>query len=238
MTRLFGTGTPETKEDAVDIIRYAAPLRDQVVTAIRDAIIAGHHAPGTRLKEKDLCEQMGVSRTVVREALRQLETERLVRIEPNVGPVVTKLSRQDVSDLYQTREALESAAARLAAMHAPPEHVKALKAAYDQIVIADSQDMQSLLERKNDFYRAMIAASGNRVIGEMLHNVQARISQLRLLTLGSPGRHEHTVQELASVVEAIARKDPEAAVAATVIHVRNAAAIALARADTDDPATR
>jgi len=217
----------------VDIIRYAAPLRDQVVTALRDAIVTGQHAPGTRLKEKDLCEQVGVSRTVVREALRQLESERLVRIEPNVGPVVAKLSRQDVSDLYQTREALESAAARLAALHAPPTKIKVLRAAYDEIVVADSGDLQSLLETKNQFYRALIAASGNRVIGEMLHNVQARISQLRLLTLGSPGRHEHTVQELASVVEAIARKDPEAAVAATVVHVRNAASIALARTDAE-----
>lgn len=217
----------------MNIIRYAAPLRDQVVTAIRDAIIAGDHAPGSRLKEKDLCEQVGVSRTVVREALRQLETERLVRIEPNVGPVVAKLSRQDVSDLYQTREALESAAARLAALHAPPERITALRAAYDDIVVADSSDLQALLETKNRFYRALIEAAGNRVIGEMLHNVQARISQLRLLTLGSPGRHEHTVQELASVVEAIARKDSDAAVAATVIHVRNAATIALARTDSD-----
>ncbi|MDV3127347.1 GntR family transcriptional regulator [Mycobacterium sp. 21AC1] len=218
----------------MDIIRYAAPLRDQVVAAIRESIVSGQHAPGARLKEKDLCEQVGVSRTVVREALRQLETERLVRIEPNVGPVVAELSRQDVADLYQTREALESAAARLAALHAPPEDVKTLRAVYDEIVIADCEDLQSLLDTKNRFYQALITASGNRVIGEMLHNVQARISQLRLLTLGSPGRHEHTVQELASVVEAIARKDPESAVAATVVHVRNAASIALARMDAND----
>lgn len=222
----------------MDIIRYAAPLRDQVVAAIRESIVSGQHAPGDRLKEKDLCEQVGVSRTVVREALRQLETERLVRIEPNVGPVVAELSRQDVADLYQTREALESAAARLAALHAPPEDVKTLRAVYDEIVIADCEDLQSLLDTKNRFYQALITASGNRVIGEMLHNVQARISQLRLLTLGSPGRHEHTVQELASVVEAIARKDPESAVAATVVHVRNAASIALARMDANDAPAR
>lgn len=222
----------------MDIIRYAAPLRDQVVAAIRESIVSGQHAPGDRLKEKDLCEQVGVSRTVVREALRQLETERLVRIEPNVGPVVAELSRQDVADLYQTREALESAAARLAALHAPPADVKTLRAVYDEIVIADCEDLQSLLDTKNRFYQALITASGNRVIGEMLHNVQARISQLRLLTLGSPGRHEHTVQELASVVEAIARKDPESAVAATVVHVRNAASIALARMDANDAPAR
>lgn len=218
----------------MDIVRYAAPLRDQVVAAIRESIITGRHAPGTRLKEKDLCEQLGVSRTVVREALRQLETERLVRIEPNVGPVVAELNRQDVSDLYQTREALESAAARLAAGDASPDELAALKTAYDAIVIADPDDLQSLLQTKNEFYLALIAASGNRVLGEMLHNVQARISQLRLLTLGSPGRHQHTIQELASVVEAIARKDPDAAVAATIIHVRNAASIALARMDASE----
>lgn len=221
----------------MDIIRQAAPLREQTVAAIRAAILAGRHAPGDRLKEKDLCEQIGVSRTVIREALRQLEAERLVRIEPNVGPIVATLSRQDVADLYQTREALESAAARLAALQATPEQVETLRAAYDDIVIADPQDLPTLLEVKNRFYQALITASGNQVIGEMLHNVQARISQLRLITLGAPGRHEHTVQELATVLEAITRKDPDAAVAATVVHVREAASLALARLDSAGPST-
>lgn len=221
----------------MSIIRRPAPLREQTVEEIRESIIAGRHEPGSRLKEKDLCEQIGVSRTVIREALRQLEAERLVRIQPNVGPIVVTLSRQDVADLYQTREALESAAARLAASHATAEQVDTLKAAYDDIVTANPQDLPTLLGVKNRFYQTLIAASGNQVIGEMLHNVQARVSQLRLITLGSPGRHEHTVQELASVIEAITRKDPDAAVAATVVHVRRAASLALGRLDSTAPFT-
>ncbi|MGQ1838641.1 GntR family transcriptional regulator [Kocuria turfanensis] len=211
----------------VVIPRQAAPLREQAVEAIRAHILDGTYLPGVRLKEKDLCDAYQVSRTVIREALRQLESERLVRIEPNVGPVVCVLTREDVKDLYQTREALEAAAARLAALNASAAQVQELEAIYDEIAMADQTDLPGLIEVKNRFYDALITASGNKVIGEMLQNVQARISQLRQLTLGAPGRHEHTVQELAKVVEAIKNRDADAAFAATVIHVKSAAVIAL-----------
>jgi GntR family transcriptional regulator, trigonelline degradation regulator len=209
------------------ITRQAAPLREQAVEAIRAHILDGTYPPGVRVKEKDLCDTYAVSRTVIREALRQLESERLVRIEPNVGPVVCVLNREDVKDLYQTREALEAAAARLAATHADASQVQNLETIYDEIAMADETDLQVLIELKNRFYGALIDASGNKVIGEMLQNVQARISQLRRLTLSAPGRHQRTVQELAKVVEAIRAHDAEAAFAATVLHVKSAATIAL-----------
>lgn len=207
--------------------REAAPLRAQLVAQLREDIISGRFRPEDRLIEKTLEAEYGVSRTVVREALRQLESERLVEIVPNVGPRVRGLSHDDVVHLYQVRAALESEACRLAAQSAPLPLVHALRAAFQHLDSrASAASVSELIVEKNDFYEALIAASGNPIIGEMLANVQARISQLRSITLGSPDRVPHMLDEIRSVVEAIEAGDPAAATAASLAHVDSAAQIA------------
>lgn len=205
----------------------AVPLREQVLSGMRDAIVDGTYAPGVRLKERDLCEAFDVSRTVVREVLRQLETEQLVRIEPQVGPVVVTLSPQDIRDLYEVRAVLEGTAGKLAARHGTDTQLEGLAAIYDEITLADGLPMSELITLKNRFYAELVEVSGNRVIGQMLDNVQARISQLRRLTLGSPDRHGAMVNELGSVITSILARDPDGAYAACVTHVKSAEAIAM-----------
>ncbi|OZM78912.1 GntR family transcriptional regulator [Pseudonocardia sp. MH-G8] len=213
------------------IIRQAAPLREQAVKAIRSHILDGTYRAGTRLKEKDLCERYEVSRTVIREALRQLESERLIRIEPNVGPVVSTVSRSEARDLYEARAALEATAAKFAAERATEEQLERLVATHDEIATGGDLALPAVIELKNRFYERLAEASGNGVIADLFDNVQARISQLRHLTLGSPGRHARSVAELGAVVDAIRRRDPEAAYAASVLHVKAAEAVALAAFD-------
>jgi GntR family transcriptional regulator, trigonelline degradation regulator len=89
------------------LVERPAALRDQVVGNLRDAIINGQFAPGARLVERQMCELLGVSRTLVREALRQLEAEGWVRILPYRGPVVASMTPEEVRDLYEVRSALE-----------------------------------------------------------------------------------------------------------------------------------
>ena len=208
--------------------REAAPLRTQLVARLREDIIEGHYAAGDRLIEKNLEATYGVSRTVVREALRQLESEQLVEIVPNVGPKVRGLTYEDVVNLYQVRAALESAACRLAAESASGERVEALRQAYEHLRTHATQDsIADLIGEKNKFYDALIEASGNPIIGEMLANVQARIAQLRFITLTAPDRVPHMLAELRKVVEAIEAADPSAADVASQTHVDCATQIAL-----------
>lgn len=209
------------------ISRQAAPLREQAAAAIRTKIIEGEFLPGQRLKERELCEIIGVSRTVVREVLRQLETEQLVVVEPQVGPIVVRLSAEDIRDLYEARAALEGATGRLASQNATDTQMLELEEKYRQI--ADSQEltMHELLLAKDDFYSKLVEISGNRVIGQMLDNIQARISQLRRLTLSSPGRHAVMVQELGEVVDRIRSRDELGAYLACAAHVHSAERIAL-----------
>lgn len=207
--------------------REAAPLRTQLVARLREDIIEGQYAAGDRLIEKNLEATYGVSRTVVREALRQLESEQLVEIVPNVGPKVRGLTYDDVVHLYQVRAALESAACRLAAESASLEGVDGLRRAYEHLHDHAAQEsVADLIVEKNKFYDALIEASGNPIIGEMLANVQARIAQLRYITLGTPDRTPHMLAEIRAIVDAIEASDPEAAVAASIAHVESAAGIA------------
>src|SRR6056297_3133463 len=100
-------------EAKMNLIRSAAPVREQVLKALRTEIIEGRFAPGRRLTERELTEMLGVSRTVLRESLRQLEAEGLISLIPNQGPVVRALTVGEARELYRIREALEGLAARL-----------------------------------------------------------------------------------------------------------------------------
>ncbi|MGO1393357.1 GntR family transcriptional regulator [Agrococcus casei] len=207
--------------------RQAAPLREQAVIELRSQIVSGALAPGIRLKEKDLGDLLGVSRTVVREALRQLESERLVRLQPGSGPIVAELTRDEARQLYEVRAALEGAAARLSARNATDAQIDRLREALEAVAGRASSDLVPMLELKNRFYDALIAASGNAIIGEQLDGVQARISQLRAVTLSHPNREGTMLHELTAVIDAIASHDADEAYRLSVAHVMAASAIAL-----------
>src|SRR5262245_61324057 len=116
--------------------RPAATLRHSVTESIRQAIAVGRIPPGARMPERDLCEMTGVSRTLVREALRQLESEGLVDVIPHKGPVVTVITPQQAVGIYQVREELEGLAAELFATNASAADRQALRRALDEVRIA------------------------------------------------------------------------------------------------------
>lgn len=206
--------------------RQAAPLREQAVIELRRRIVHGVFSAGERLKEAVLVNELQVSRTVVREALRQLESEKLIRIEPQVGPVVTELSADDVRQLYEVRSALEATAARLAAAHRTEEQLLQLQESL-HVIEANLVPVDKLLAAKRGFYEALIEASHNAIIGEQLEAVQARISLLRRVTLNQPNRGQQMLDELRAVIDAVADGDEERAYTASVHHVMAASSIAM-----------
>lgn len=210
------------------IQKTAAPLREQIVDAIRREIINGSFPPGMRLKEKDLMEKFGVSRTVIREALRQMESERLVRIEPNVGPIVERLTVEVANELYEVREALESTIMGLAARRRDSADIEAMKTLMAELRASLQADVEDITAIKDRFYALLVSISRNHTIGEMLANVQTRISQLRRLTLSSPGRGERMLQEIQAMVDAVVDGDEDRAVENARSHVHIARDIALA----------
>ncbi|GAB3615568.1 GntR family transcriptional regulator [Okibacterium endophyticum] len=211
------------------IERTAAPLRQHVVTAIRDGVVSGRFEPGSRLIERSLCEELGVSRTVIREALRQLESEHLIEMIPNVGPIVHAPTPVEARSLYEVRAALESLAARDCAERAPADLLTRLSVALGHVrAAAEDNAIMALLDAKDEFIAVVVDGADNEVVGAMLTTVHARVSRLRGVTLRTPGRIPAMMAEMTAIHDAILARDSAAAARLSRQHVENAAAIALA----------
>lgn len=208
--------------------RIAAPLRQELIAALRTAIVAGEYQPEERLAEKTLCARFGVSRTVVREALRFLEAEGLVRVIPNVGPVVRGISTDEAVALFELRAALEALAAQLFAEKATGPERRRLESAGEAIakVFAEG-NLVDWLRVKNEFYAALTAGSHNEFLSETLLSLQSRVGQLRRVSLSEPGRLPQTVRETAEIVAFAVAGDAEAASNAALRHVKASAAITI-----------
>lgn len=209
------------------------PLRrDQAFERLRDAIITGHFAPGTRLIERELCEAMGVSRTSIREVLRRLEAEQLIEVEPRRGPIVARLSRKQVAEIYDVRALLEAAVVRRFAVEASNEDIAELRGIYDELSVARrNEDIAAIVNTTRKFSEHMMRIVDHELIGDIHQKLIARISVSRVLAISVPGRLEQSARELAVVMDAIERRDAERAAESLTIYVRNAGAAALKRLD-------
>ena len=203
-------------------------MRSQVVDLLRRAIVGAEFAPGERLTERVLCERFAVSRTVVREALRQLESEGLVTIVPQRGPVVAVLTAADAAALYEVRAVLEALAGRAFAERATPRQRDALRAALADVeaLLDGGSPLADVLAAKDRFYDALLDGAHNEVARTALRGVHARTSLLRGLTLRAEGRPAQTRRELRAIADAAVAGDGAAAWCACEDHVRSAAAVA------------
>jgi DNA-binding GntR family transcriptional regulator len=209
------------------IQRQAAPLRRNVVDALRAAIIDGRLAPGARLTERSLIEMTGVSRTVIREALRQLESEGVVETIPNRGPVVRKLTLAEAKDLYLIRAVLEGLAARMFVTNARADDVAALRRALDLTHEAyRAGDPETILTEKNRFYDILFRGAGSETLSSMIGTLHARIWRWRALGLAHPRRSgersEESVKGLRAMLAAIEAGKAEEAEAIARLEVTNA----------------
>ena len=215
--------------DIPAVERRAAPLRRDVVDALRKAIIEGRLAPGSRLIERELIEMTGVSRTVIREALRQLESEMIIETIPNKGPIVRELTRAEAEDLYAIRSVLEGLAARMFVANASQDDIKALKDALDRTIDAYRDSPPDIIMKvKNAFYEILFAGAGSETLSSMISMLHARIWRWRALGLGhpkrSPRRSRQSIAALRKLHDALRKRDADLAENIARHEVMNAAA--------------
>ena len=182
--------------------------------------------PEQRLVERELIEQTGVSRTTIREVLRQLAAEGLVTTIPHKGTVVASPSVERAAELYEVRAVLEGMAARQFAERATDVHLRALRRAFEGIerrARSGRPNSQAMLEAKRHFYDALFEGAANGTIQSLVESLQARVTVLRAASLSQPGRAAKTVEEVRAIVEALEQRDGDAAAAACVHHVNEAA---------------
>lgn len=204
-----------------------ATLRDMVQDRLRDAIIEGHFKPGDRLVERPLCEQLGVSRTVIRETIRYLEAEGLVEILPGRGPIVATLSWDDARQIYEIRRVLETAAARTCAVQLSPVGAERLRLALTRLKSsAHTNTPGELFRASADFYAEIFMGAGHHIAWDVVHRLNGRISRLRLLTLSTTQRARPGPSHMQAICDAIISGDPDAAEAAVDAHLTDTSAIA------------
>jgi DNA-binding GntR family transcriptional regulator len=210
------------------VTRVVAPVRVQAVEAIREQIISGELPPGQRLIERELCEQLDVSRNTLREACRQLEAEGFLSIPPHKGPIVAILSDEEAAAVFEVREAIECFAVRLFVERGTAEALTGLRETVGRLREAhDSSDVPAMLAVKQDFYDALYAGAGNDVLYAQARLLHGRLAQLRARSLSNPGRPAASMDEIEKVLEKIIAHDPNAASALWREHIHNAATAAL-----------
>lgn len=202
------------------------PLRDQVLTALRKAIVNGDYAPGERLTEDRLAEDFGVSRNPVREALRVVEAEGFVTIVPRRGAFVTVPDDSMIADMFAARERLETLAARLAAERATRADIAALRcllaAARDA---TDRAEFSKVAELNSDLHLLVVSIGGNKWLSSIATGLYLQVHWI--FRLGAAHRAPHSWVEHIRLVDAIEAGDGDEAEEAAKAHVHAASVAAL-----------
>ncbi|MGV1795144.1 GntR family transcriptional regulator [Rhizobium sp. A37_96] len=215
-------------DGVLQVERQNASLRIQVEEKLRQAIADGRFGPGDRLIERELCALIGVGRTSIREALRQLEAEGLVTSYPHRGPVVTIITYEEADQLYKVRAILEGFAGQLFAEQGTDDQINALrKAVSDFETAVETGSGSQLASSKNAFYDCLMSGSGNLFARQMLLSLHNRINLLRMTSMNQPGRLRHSLSEIKDISAAIADRDGPRAHAACKLHIEKAAKVAL-----------
>jgi GntR family transcriptional regulator, trigonelline degradation regulator len=213
----------------LDIRLNTAPIRKQLLDDLRQAIVEGKLKPGQRLRESELSAAAGVSRTVVREALRQLEAEELITARRNKGAVVRALTLEEAKDIYHIRAFLEGLAARLFTERATETDIKQLSLAMEDLLAAyGAREARTILAKRDAFYDVLLAGVYSDVLASMLSALNARIAQWRAIPLSHPGRskkrNSEVRHELKALLQAIKSGNARAAETAAREHVNGIAA--------------
>jgi len=212
-------------------VQRHAPIREQVAAILRQAIVDMRLQPGQVLIERELCEMTSASRLSVREALVELQAEGLVKSVNGRGTIVSAITPEVARQVYEVRANLEGLAARLFAEFASEECRTALHAAMEALsaTVRGYEQPGAVLAAKDHLYEVIFIGSGNEVLHQLVQSLHRRVTQLRSSTLSKPGRPVQSEAEIQRIVDAIDRRDPDAAETAAVAHVRAAAAVVLNR---------
>jgi DNA-binding GntR family transcriptional regulator len=202
-------------------------LREIVQERLREAIIEGHFKPGERLVERPLCDQLGVSRTVIRETIRYLEAEGLVEILPNKGPIVAPMSWEHAHQIYDVRLLLETSAAVDCAEKTSPELASHLNLALEELESAFAIGTpKAIFKATTGLYKVIFEEAGHLIAWEIVQRLNGRISRLRVMTLSTSDRHVSGHSHMKAICDAIIKGDVKATRAAVEAHLNDASSIA------------
>jgi len=198
-------------------------LSKKVYRVLKSRIIKGSFKPGTKLLENKIAEQMGISRTPVREAIRELASEGFVTLSPNRGVVIRSVSAENIREVLQIRSVLEGLAARLATYVITEEEIKELENYNKKMEKpANKIDVFAYSEVDIKFHEFIANVCKNKQLIKIRKNISSQALRYRISSLRIPGRLQKTIKEHWNIVEAIKAKDPKRADRMGRKHIENA----------------
>ncbi|HTT91677.1 MAG TPA: GntR family transcriptional regulator [Acidimicrobiales bacterium] len=215
-------------------------VRERTIDVLRHSILNFDLKPGQRLIEREFIEQLGISRTTFREAIRELAAEGLLTVVAQKGARVRAPTLEEATDLYEVRAALECLIVSRFVERADEREIRQLKAAVKNFkrVSARTVDTLELLKTKELFYEVLVRGARSATLQQLLEGIKGRVHVLRATSLSYPGRVTETVAELEAIVAAIADRDAGLASRLCGEHVRKACITALASLrDVEDEGT-
>jgi DNA-binding GntR family transcriptional regulator len=187
-------------------------LRERILETIRDAIMSGALKPGEKVAEPELAERFGISRTPIREAFRQLESEGYLTVIPRKGAVVVSYSERDVEEFYAIKSILEGYAANRACEKLTAKEIEKLQSINDKLrQLANEGDVKHFFKVHSDFHELFVRAADNDKLYELISNLVKKFQRLRVASLSLPGRMLVSVQEHDKIIEAFNKRDVEMA---------------------------
>lgn len=184
------------------------PLHEEAVDRLRDQIVQGRLEPGTRLNERALCEQLGISRTPLREAIKLLATEGLVQLLPNRGAVVSPVEPQRIAETLTVMGALEALAGELVCTNAPKKEIERIRALHERMVSLHAEgDLAGYFRHNQMIHMAIVEASGNSVLANTYRQLNANVRRARYMANLSRERWDAAVAEHESIMRALEARD-------------------------------
>lgn len=216
---------PEQAIREAEVIRLGGDSLSRaefVYATLRSAIHEGKLKPGDRLREVEIAEQLGVSRTPVREALKRLESNGLVTVLPQRGAVMTQLNQQQVIELYAFREELEAAAVRLATQHAAESEIRALRELVVRQAAITAEQPEAVAQIDRHFHETIYWAARNRYLLQAFVELGDALALLGGGAFTPLGYQTTALQQHQQIVDALERRDVAAAEEAIRLHIRTA----------------
>jgi DNA-binding GntR family transcriptional regulator len=208
--------------DLFDQKKENKSLTSLIFDKIREDILNDKYHAGDKIVEAKLADELGVSRTPVREALKQLELDGLVDNIPNRGVVVKGISNQDIHDIYTIRVAIEGIAARWAVERMDDQVVEDLKEIYDLMEFYTFKgDLDKIFELNTRFHETIYMATKSRYLEQVLKDFQLFIKSTRNKSLQCTGRSSAALDEHKAILEGFIEKDADKAFEATVRHIES-----------------
>lgn len=197
-----------------------APIHEQILVHLRQDIVRNRWKPGERLPEPELCEEFGVSRTPMRDALKLLEAEGLIELRPHIGAVVSQPNLPDLEEKMQVLSALEQAAAQLVALRRPAAVIAQLRRLHEAMqAAAQADDAERYYRLNDDFHRTIVEGSGNRTLAQIHENIMWHVFRARHMANEHEVFDPSTAQHHEEIVRALAEGRADDAAAAMRSHL-------------------